>query len=207
MHVLVEKWLEHQEYRLGLETLRLLAPQHLLLDRIEEEGNSTVGNRLLYHALTNLPDDPVPPEDDLPPVAEDLYREQKRLLQKRSRTHNRYHDCTTDIERGAVHRELVRLQLNINNVSRRLEYYEQAGEMPPTPPGQTTAGTDDLPQTAYEQLALRNKIVKRISYRRRCIRELENKRGHAEELARHQSELNRLVTLRDLLTELLKKHG
>jgi hypothetical protein len=126
------------QYNEHLKRIEATNPAEPLL-RVLRSGWSKVNVIYLKSALNRLPKvDPQPDttEDDettndaTDPIIRELWSQKGQLFRERAKFSNRFHDCTNDEQRKANSEAILRIWDRIQDIQRKMEYYEDHGELP-----------------------------------------------------------------------------
>jgi hypothetical protein len=64
------------------------------------------------------------------PIMRELWSQKGQLFRERAKYSNHFHDCTSDEQRKANSDAILRIWERIQEISAKMEYYEQHGELP-----------------------------------------------------------------------------
>lgn len=126
------------QYNEHLERIEANNPAEPLL-RVLRSGWSKINLIYLKSALNRLPKvDPQPENDDNDettndandPIIRELWSQKGQLFRERAKFSNRFHDCTNDEQRKSNSEAILRIWDRIQDIQRKMEYYEDHGELP-----------------------------------------------------------------------------
>jgi len=126
------------QYNEHLKRIEATNPAEPLL-RVLRSGWSKVNIIYLKSALNRLPKGDPPPDNDPndettndanDPIIRELWSQKGQLFRERAKFSNRFHDCTNDEQRKANSEAILRIWDRIQDIQRKMEYYEDHGELP-----------------------------------------------------------------------------
>ena len=191
-------------YQEGIEQLRKLKPDHVLL-RMLEAKESTVHFKILQSELKKhspqemqpicISDQEADQEEAVDEVEDELLRGMRMQLSglyvDRAKLSNTFHDCSTNHERRVVSEKVQVVQVRIEMLRQQIRAYKSTGRTP---------DSDDqypIPENPFQLRALRDSLRSSISRKRREIMHLgrevsENKPGAADRLPKAEAKLKDL---------------
>jgi len=159
---------EYQDYIASLQWIELKAPSHPLLPALRS-GHTRMYELYMQQVLKTIPTPSAPASrSENNPQLAILYKEKKTLYGSRAKLSNQFHACNTNAERTRVSIDIQLIQDQIERVRRRINHYEQHGELPKDENG------EEIQKTGVELMKQLNSVRARIS---QCKRQIESIAG------------------------------
>ena len=167
----------YEQYTATVARIRRDNPSEPLLN-VLEKGYSKINEVYLKQALRRLEIMPeMAPEPEKGNGKNDAYgimlqKEKKTLYGRRARLSNQFHDCSSDQDRAVVSEQIQDIQKLIEDVRKKIAYFEKHGEPAPEERSHVDA---DLPTNPIQLMNKLNSVRSAISYAKRQITKYASK--------------------------------